>query len=165
VAPAPVRVGVFPAAELEHRRNLFAALELAFPVRFEGRASAEPNDLGGALDLGDGAQAAAAAAAGVPSLLLLRSEPAEDRDSVDLALSEAPELDSHLRGAHLPDRRLDGALRAGGGLETKPSGSATASRVRRCCHRASWSPARPCANASATVAAPPCFHSSTSSAS
>jgi hypothetical protein len=118
VAPAPVRVGVFPAAELEHRRNLFAALELAFPVRFEGRGSAELNDLGGALELGDGAQAAAAAAAGVPSLSLRRSEPAEDRDFVDLALSEAAELDSRLHGAHLPDCRLGGALRAGGGLET-----------------------------------------------
>jgi hypothetical protein len=118
VTPAPVTVGVFPAAELEHRRNLFAALELAFPVRFEGRGNAALNDLGGALDLGDGAQAAAAAVAGVPSLSLRRSESAEDRDSVDLVLSEATELDSRLRGAHLPDRRLDGGLPAGGGLET-----------------------------------------------
>jgi hypothetical protein len=134
VAPAPVRVGVFPAAELEHRRNLLAALELAFPVRFEGRGSAELNDLGGALVLGDGAQAAAAAAAGVPSLSLPRSEPAEDRDCVDLALSEATELDSRLRGAHLPDRRLDGALRAGGGLET----SAGATVLAGCRGEAVW---------------------------
>lgn len=127
MATAPVRVGVFPAAELEHRRNLFAALELAFPIRFEARGSVELNDLDGALDLGDGAQAVAAAATGLPSLSLPRSEPAEGRDSVDLALSEATEVDSRLRGARLPDRRLDGALRAGGGLETSTGTTVLAS--------------------------------------
>lgn len=134
MTPAPVTVGVFPAAELEHRHNLFAALALAFPVRFEGRASAELNDLGGALDLGDGAQAAAVAAAGIPSLSARRSEPAEDGDSADLALSEFAEPDSRLRGARLPDRRLDGALRAGGGLETAAGTTVLAS----CRGKAVW---------------------------
>ncbi len=127
MAPASVRVGVFPAAELEHRRNLFAALELAFPVRFEGRGSGKLNDLDGVIDLDDGAQAAAGATTGIPSISLLRSEQAEDCDSVDQALSEAAELDSRLRGARLPDRRLDGALRLGGGLETSTGTAVLAS--------------------------------------
>jgi hypothetical protein len=112
--PAAVRLGVFPAAEVERREALLGALELAFPVRFEGRGDAELNELGGVLDLGDGSQAAAAAAAGIPSLSLLRSEPAEDGPVLDQELSEAAELDSRLRGARLPDRRLGAALRTGG---------------------------------------------------
>ena len=101
-----------------------AALELAFPVRFEDRGSGELGDLAGAIEFGAGGQAAAAATAGIPSLSLLRDEATEDGAALDQELSEAAELDSRLRGARLPDRRLAAALRAGGGLETT-AGSTT----------------------------------------
>lgn len=120
--PAAVRVGVFPPSELERRGALLTALESAFPVRFEGREAGERLDLGAVLDLGDGSQAAAAAATGTPSLSLAREEPAEDGDPLDHELSEDPQLDRRLRGARLPDCRLGAALRAGG-LEA-PAGAA-----------------------------------------
>jgi hypothetical protein len=85
------------------------------------------NDLDGALDLSGGGQAAAAAATDIPSLLLLRTEPAEDGVALDQELSDAAELDSRLRGARLPDRRLGAALRAGGGLRTSAGATTLAS--------------------------------------
>jgi hypothetical protein len=114
--PAAVRVGVFPAGEMERRGALLAALESAFPVRFEGREAGERRDLGAVLDLGDGSQAAAAAATGTPALSLAREEPAEDGEPLDQELSDSAQLDRRLRGARLPDRRLGAAL-GGGGLE------------------------------------------------
>jgi hypothetical protein len=114
--PAPIAVGVFPAAGLKRRRALFGALEDAFPVRFEGRGPGELRDLDAALELGGGEQAAEADAAGLPALSLVVSEPAGDGAPAAQTLTAAPELDRRLRGAVLPDTKVERALRSGPGL-------------------------------------------------
>ena len=49
-------VGVSPGAALERTAELFEALEIVFPVRFEPRASGDMRGLDGALILGDSAE-------------------------------------------------------------------------------------------------------------
>lgn len=102
----PIAVGVTPAEQLEARPRLFAALEAALPVRFEGR----PPDVFGGLDcllvLGDGA----AAPAGLPSLKLVAPEPGDPGEALDNACGADGGLDSRLHGAVLPDERLGSAL-------------------------------------------------------
>jgi hypothetical protein len=110
-------VGVCGAAQLHARRRLLAALEAAFPVRFEPRAQGELQGLGGLLDLEDGSAAQAAAKAGLPALALLGREPDRDRAPVVQDLATDPSLDRRLRGAALPDSRLGEALEAGARLE------------------------------------------------
>jgi hypothetical protein len=103
-----IAVGVFPAAELERRKALFAALELVFPVRFDGRQLGELRDLDAALELGGGD--GTAKSSGLPVLALLTPEPAKAGSSAAQVLANLPELDRRLRGAVLPDRRLGGSL-------------------------------------------------------
>jgi hypothetical protein len=105
-------VGVCGAAHLHARRRLLAALEAAFPVRFEARAQGELRGLGGLLDLDDGAAAGAAAKAGLPALALLGREPRRDGAPIAQDLAADPSLDRRLRGTALPDSRLGEALDA-----------------------------------------------------
>lgn len=114
-APTPIAIaiGVFPAGELDQRPLLFAALEGAFPVRFEGRQPGESAGIDAALEIG-GAEIAGAAA--IPLLSLLVAEPAASGEQVAQDLTAAPELDRRLRGATLPDLHLGAALSATSGL-------------------------------------------------
>jgi hypothetical protein len=103
-------VGVFPAAAHHRRSRLLAALERAYPVRFEARQEGALRDLDAVLELGEGEQAEAAAASGMPGLRLLTPEPAEASRSLAVALATDPQLDRPLHGARLPDERIGGAL-------------------------------------------------------
>jgi hypothetical protein len=115
-SPARIAVGVLPAAELASRKALFAALEAAFPVRFEGRQNGELRDLDAALYIGS--DGATPLPAGLPALSLLVPEAAADGVAVSQKLSEERELDSRLRVATLPDVRLGSALGSAAGLGT-----------------------------------------------
>jgi hypothetical protein len=108
-------VGVFADCTATRRTRLLAALELAFPVRFEARRPGELGGLDAVLDRGNGVAAREAAAKGTPALLMLGEEPAEAgvaAASFDLARS--PLIDRRLHGAALPDRRLLGGLHTEG---------------------------------------------------
>lgn len=106
--PTPIAIGVFPAGELERRPLLFAALEGAFPVRFEGRQPGELGEIDASLEIG-GAEIAGAAS--IPLLSLLVAEPVAGGERVAQDLATAPELDRRLHGATLPDPHLGAALR------------------------------------------------------
>lgn len=107
-------VGVFADSRPTRRTRLLAALELAFPVRFEARGPGELRGLDAVLDWGNGVAAREAAAAGTPALLMLGEEPAEAGAAASFDLARAPQLDPRLRGASLPDRRLLTGLRVEG---------------------------------------------------
>jgi hypothetical protein len=111
--PTPIAIGVFPAGELDRRPRLFAALEGAFAVRFEGRQPGELSKIDAALEIG-GAEIGGAAS--IPLLSLLVAEPAAAGEQVAQDLAAAPELDRRLRGATLPDLHLGAALQARGAL-------------------------------------------------
>ncbi|HWA54664.1 MAG TPA: hypothetical protein VG816_10865 [Solirubrobacterales bacterium] len=102
----PIAVGVTPAGQLESRPRLFAALEAALPVRFEGRAADAVGDLDALLVLGGGD----AVPAGVPSLSLAVPEPDMAGQAQDNVHGEDADLDPRLHGAALSDRRLGAAL-------------------------------------------------------
>jgi hypothetical protein len=105
---------------LAERGTLFAALEAAFPVRFEGRGAAEQARLDGAIELGGKEMARDAAGAGLPALALLVPEPHRSDGSnaaavatpAPQALADATALDPRLRAAHLPDPGLAAAVAA-----------------------------------------------------
>ena len=111
-------VGVFPASAHAERQRLVAALEEAFPVRFEGRGEGEMSGLDALLQLGGGDQAEAAAALGLPALHLLAPEPSQPGELAVQELTSEAKLDRALRGAELPDDRLGAVLAAGGGAVT-----------------------------------------------
>jgi hypothetical protein len=111
--PAPFAVGVFPARELELRPRLFAALEAAFPVRFEGRQAGELRGLEAAIEIG---AAEIGAAAAIPVLSLLVAEPGGGAEASTQVLAAAPELDRRLHEARLPDLHLGAALPCGDAL-------------------------------------------------
>ncbi len=124
-----LRVGVFADCTASRRTRLLAALELAFPVRFEARPPGDLAGLDAVLDRGNGVAAREAAAAGTPALLMLGDEPAEPgiaAASFDLARS--PLLDPRLRGAALPDRRLLGGLHAEGAGDRPAPGATVLAR-------------------------------------
>jgi hypothetical protein len=103
-------VGVLPASTCDELKRLLGALEEAYPVRFEGRQKGELSDLDGALELGSGDQAEAAAALGIPALHLLAPEPSQPGEIASQELASDGALDRSLRGAELPDDRLAAAL-------------------------------------------------------
>ncbi len=108
-APTPIAIGVFPAGELDRCPLLFAALEVAFPVRFEGRQPGELGEIDAALEIG-GAEIAGTTS--IPLLSLLVAEPVAGGEQVAQDLATAPELDCRLHGATLPDLHLGAALHA-----------------------------------------------------
>jgi hypothetical protein len=119
-----IAIGVFPARELDLRPRLFAALEAAFPVCFEGRRAGEARDLDAAIEIGE---AGISEAAGMPLLSLLAAEPLIDGELSPQVLETASELDPRLRGATLPDARLGAALRSGAGIEVADGAAVLAS--------------------------------------
>ena len=128
-APAPIAIGVFPAAALAQREALFAALEAAFPVRFEGRNAGESTDIDGAIELPLTFVGSwpTKVKSGVRSLALAVPEGEADAPAVTQELSDLPELDSRLRGALLPDTRLGAALDSGTNLGDLDGASVLAS--------------------------------------
>lgn len=115
-SPAPARVGVFPAAELGRREALFAALEGALPVRFEGREGNSLGNLDAVIELCGETRAAVAADSSLPALALLAPEGEAAAEPTSQVLIDTPELDSRLRGATLPDTRLAPSLQGEAGL-------------------------------------------------
>lgn len=109
--PGTLAVAVAPVGELKRRRALFAALEEAFPVRFQGHAGGSPVGCDAAIELAGGP-----AAAGMPALSLLAAEPGDSGPPRAQTLADSPSLDLRLRGAVLPDSRLAGARAAGASL-------------------------------------------------
>jgi hypothetical protein len=124
--PPPLVVGVFPRLELERRRTLFAALELAYPVRFEGRTEGELGGLEAFLELGGDEQAVGAAAAGLPALALLGAEADGPGREATQELANEQALEPCLRGAGLPDGHLGDALDAGASLGDPDGGTVLA---------------------------------------
>lgn len=105
-------VGVFPASAHERSKRLLAALEEAFPIRFQARHEGELGDLDAVLESGADAQAEAAAALGISALRLLVPEPLEPGEDAGQTFSSGEQLDPRLHGAELPDARLTTALAA-----------------------------------------------------
>lgn len=93
------RVGLFPAGEQSTRRRLFAALEAAYPVSFEGREAGAWEGLDGLLIVGADAPALP------PSLPALHALGEERRRSSmhTLTLADDATLPRPLRGAKLTD--------------------------------------------------------------
>jgi len=109
--PRPLSVGVFPASAHAAAPRLLAALEEAFPVRFEPRGEGELRDLDAVLALG-AAAADEAAEAGIPALRILVAEPSEPGEPAVQTLATDGKLDRRLHGAELPDAHLAPALGA-----------------------------------------------------
>lgn len=127
-APAPLTVGVAPAQALAQRTRLFAALEAALPVRFDGRSVGEPGDLDALLAFGEPAEPLTAdSGSHLPALTLCRPESAKGGSPTPLSLAASPHLDQCLRGATLPDAHLADALRAGTGIAVGPGSEVLAS--------------------------------------
>jgi hypothetical protein len=103
----PVAVGVAPAEQLQRRPLLFAALEAALPVRFEGRAAGELRGLDALLVLAADVEPPPP---GMPSLSLAVAESGGESETIPNVLADTAELDQRLRGASLPDDRLGAAL-------------------------------------------------------
>jgi hypothetical protein len=107
-----LRVGIVPASQLRARARLWAALEQAYPVRFEGRDRDALRELEGVLvfdtddALFDAGKAAASpevlADTGVPSLIL-HGEETSGRMPGAVALATHPALARPLRGGLLSD--------------------------------------------------------------
>jgi hypothetical protein len=92
------RVGLFPAGEQSYRRRLFAALEDAYTVSFEGREAGQWDGLDGLVIIGDEAPPAPS---GLPVLHALGEE---GQDSVrTLTLADDGRLARPLRAARLTD--------------------------------------------------------------
>jgi hypothetical protein len=94
------RVGLFPAGERDSRRRLFAALEEAYPISFEGRAAGEWRELDGLLIFGPEAPSALP-----PNLPVLHALEEERRQDSTRALTFAGDagLARPLRAAKLTD--------------------------------------------------------------
>jgi hypothetical protein len=111
----PIVVGVTPAAQLQRRPVLFGALEAAMPVRFEGREPAETRGLDALLRLEE-IPDRFPTTPGLPSLSLAVPEAPDERGQLDNRLASTTRLDPRIRGAVLPDNRLEAALGQGDAL-------------------------------------------------
>lgn len=101
------RVGVFPAAALDSRPLLFAALAEAFPgILFEGRPAGSWSGLDALIELDGGGEAAAAAAAGVQALAMEAPEGVAG-PFAEVRIATVG-VDRRLRGRTLGDRHLAG---------------------------------------------------------
>jgi hypothetical protein len=110
--PRPLAVGVFPASAHAAAPRLLAALEEAFPVRFQPRGEGEIRGLDAVLELGAAGTAEQAARVGTPALRMLVPEPGEPGEPAVQSLGTSDQLDRRLRAAELPDAYLAPALRA-----------------------------------------------------
>jgi hypothetical protein len=106
----PIAVGVTPAEQLESRPRLFAALEAALPVRFEGRMADALGGLDALLVLGEAEPATVTSPARLPSLTLALPEPTDPGKALDNIHTAEDGLDSRLHGAILPDAWIGAAL-------------------------------------------------------
>jgi hypothetical protein len=108
--PTRARIGLFPAGEQSSRQRLFAALEDAYPVSFEGREAGAWEGLDALVSIG--AEAPPAVPASLPVLRALGKE--RRHDSIrTLTLANDATLARPLRGAKLTDGwapALDGAV-------------------------------------------------------
>ncbi len=96
-----------PAAERALRPNLFAALEAAYPVRFEGRPAGAYGELDGVVSFGPvGAAALRRSPPPVPCLIATGEETAAASGAAMAALSNDPRLQRPLRGARLTETRV-----------------------------------------------------------
>ena len=107
MSTATVRVGVFPAGEFQRRGRLFAALEGAYPVRFEGREFGDWRELEaalilGAAEVGPGAEVVPELPEQLPSLSFSVEE-VKRSVSGAIRCSDEPTLARPLRGAALSD--------------------------------------------------------------
>ena len=130
----PIAVGVTPAQQLESRPRLFAALETALPVRFEGRPADALRNLDALLILADTGGVPTTAPAGLPTLALAVPEPDGPGKSRDNVHADLELLDRRLRGASLPDERLEEAL----GLCTTGPGGEGAAVLASCDGAPTW---------------------------
>jgi hypothetical protein len=130
--PRRLAVGVFPASAHAGAPRLWAALEEAFPVRFEPRGAGEIRDLDAILELGEQDEAERGVAAGAPVLRLLVPEPSEQDEPALQTLSSSADLDRRLHGAELPDAHLAPAL---GSAERRPE---RATVIARCGEVPTW---------------------------
>jgi hypothetical protein len=103
-----VVVGIVPSAEKERRSRLLAALEGAFPIRFEGRSPGEWRDLDAAVLFGS-SESEHTTPPPCPCLLYPASQPILDEPSVTVVLSPSERLDRRLRGRSLREGRLRAA--------------------------------------------------------
>jgi hypothetical protein len=94
---AHLRVGIVPASEHRARRRLWAALEEAYPVRFEGRGAGVARGLDAAVVLG-----VEDIDMGIPTLML-QGEETSGRPAKPLVLAADATLARPLRGAQLSD--------------------------------------------------------------
>src|ERR1700689_2412766 len=94
---AHLRVGIVPAWEHRARGRLWAALEEAYPVRFEGRGAGVPRGLDAAVVLG-----VEDIDMGIPTLML-QGEETSGRPAKSLVLAADSMLARPLRGAQLSD--------------------------------------------------------------
>ena len=100
------RVGVTPARAFRQRPRLLAALEAAYPVRFEAYDAADPADLDAVVLLGEGAfqdESTETTSKGLPLFHALGEERAMGGGDEPVVLVRAPELAHPLRGACLSD--------------------------------------------------------------
>jgi hypothetical protein len=111
MSPGPRRlaVGVLPAPAHSALQRLLAALEEAFPVRFEPREDGGLRELDAVLVVGAEAEPNAADA-GLPTLRLLAPEPSQPGETLSQRFASAGPLDRRLHGAELPDPRIAPAL-------------------------------------------------------
>jgi hypothetical protein len=118
---APVRqtarLGVAPAHAFGRRPRLLAALEAAYPVRFEAYDGVNPSDLDAVVVFGGGAATATVGVRsetridgrsetvplGLPVFQAIGEEQAFSGEENPVVLAHAPELTQPLRGAHLSD--------------------------------------------------------------
>jgi hypothetical protein len=105
----PIAVGVTPAEQLESRPRLFAAIEAALPVRFEGRTAAAFGGLDALLVLGGGNSTPLTPPARLPNLTLALPEAPDPGKALDNICTAGEGLDSRLRGATLPDEWIGAA--------------------------------------------------------
>jgi hypothetical protein len=96
--PTPLRVGVFGSAEHQRRPRLFAALEAAYPVRFEAREIDEVRELDAVLTIGTTDQATN----DLPSMRMEGEETSESTRRA-VALADDMRLSRALRGAKLSE--------------------------------------------------------------
>jgi hypothetical protein len=123
-------VGITPAAQLGDRARLFAALEQALPVRFEGLASGDVDGLDAVVVLGADAPEADGDGAGpqsLPRFIAAGEERTVATGPATVALALGLGLDRRLHGARLTEGVGDGVVAPPSGatvLASTPAGPA-----------------------------------------